>query len=253
MKPNRENDSSVLFNLREIMQLEQDRVQEEEASRQRQEAEAQRRREELEARRRAEAAARVAEEQRLRDEEERRRRDEEERRRRDIEESELRIRYEAEARARAEDQERLLRHEREVAALAAQKRKGIHPGAVAAVVLVLVGGSVGAYFGAVKPLIDRSAREAEVARLHALQVAREAEAARRQVEEESRKRQQAEEMIRTKAAQRPAPDNSVARAADGLDDGSTGGRRRKVGSKAVSPAKSRAADSDDPLAGLENL
>ena len=65
-----QKESSVLFSLKELMNLEEDRIREEEAQK------AARARAELEAREARERAAREAEERRLREEEERRRSEE---------------------------------------------------------------------------------------------------------------------------------------------------------------------------------
>src|SRR5213078_3145418 len=69
-----QKESSVLFSLKELMNLEEDRIREEEADK------ARRAKVEQEARDTAERAAREAEERRLRDEEERRRQEEQRKR-----------------------------------------------------------------------------------------------------------------------------------------------------------------------------
>ena len=127
-----EKESSVLFNLRELMTLEEDRVRVEEEEQLRREAsereriaaEARERQQEQEARTRAEEEARQAEERRLREEEEAVAREREQ--------AELRVRLEEEAKQNAEAHRRTLDHERELAAIRAQQRKGIHPGLIAA-------------------------------------------------------------------------------------------------------------------------
>ena len=127
-----EKESSVLFNLRELMGLEEDRVRSEEeerlkreaAERERIAAEAQARQEEEAARLRAQEEARQAEEKRNREAEELTAREREE--------AQLRVRLEQEAREKAEAHARMLDHERELATISAQQRKGVHPGFLAA-------------------------------------------------------------------------------------------------------------------------
>ena len=158
-----QKESSVLFNLKELMNLEEDRIHSEAEAAQKA-ADAER------ARIAAEAAARkAAEEARIRAEQEaqaaaeRAQREEEERVRREAEEGALRVRLEAEAAARAEEQSRLLAHEQKLATIEAEKKKGVHPGIIVGIILLVVGGGVGAYFGFVKPQLDERDRAAQLA------------------------------------------------------------------------------------------
>ena len=80
-----------------------------------------------------------------------------------IEEAALRIRLEAEAAARSEEQARLLAHEQKLATIDAEKKKGVHPGIIVGIILLLVGGGVGAYFGVVKPQLEERDRAARLA------------------------------------------------------------------------------------------
>ncbi|MGB5220966.1 MAG: hypothetical protein WBN60_08055, partial [Polyangiales bacterium] len=170
-----EKESSVLFNLRELMNLEEDRVRDEEEERLRREAaereriaaEAQRRQEEAEAKRRAEEEAQL--------EQMRRQREEEERLVRERKEAELRVRLEQEAAEKAEAHRRQLDHERELAAITAKQRKGIHPGLFAAVAVLMLGLGTGWYFGVYKPEVQRREAAAIAAKMEAERAAREAE------------------------------------------------------------------------------
>ena len=153
-----EKESSVLFNLRELMNLEEDRVRSEEeerlqreaAERERLAAEAKARQEEEAARLRADEEARQAEAKRIREVEELTVREREE--------AELRVRLEQEAREKAEAHARMLDHERELAAISAQQRKGVHPGLLAAAAVLVLGAGFGSYFGYYKPKIEHRDR-----------------------------------------------------------------------------------------------
>lgn len=155
-------DDSVLFSLQELLKIEQDRVQEEQAAKVRAEAEAQRRAEDERARVRAEQEARVRAAEEQRRAEEKARLDAEDRRRREREEAELRIRLDQEQRTRELQQERLLAHERELAQLvvARQADRGTRGGlyAMIAAAVLCVGGGAG-YFGVFVPAQQRAARE----------------------------------------------------------------------------------------------
>lgn len=162
------NEDSVLFSLRGLMQMEHERVQEEEDAKRRavresrERAEAARRRDD-EARaaqaqaaqqalaaERALAAAREAQHRLAR------------------EEAELRIRVEAETRERERRLHTELAHQQRLAAIASPQRRSMPAGAVAGValgLLALVGG--GGYFGVVQPMRVRAAAEVESARARA--------------------------------------------------------------------------------------
>ena len=173
-----EKESSVLFNLRELMSLEEDRVRTEEDERLQREAEereriaaeALRRQEEEESRRRAELEAADAEV--------RRQREEEARVEREREQAALRVRLEQEAAEKADAHRRQLDHEREIAAINATQRKGIHPGVFAAVAVLVLGSGTGWYFGVYKPEVQRREAVALEAKMEAERAAREAEEAR---------------------------------------------------------------------------
>ena len=159
-----QKESSVLFNLKELMDLEEDRIKDEEEERRRAEEEERRRKEEEERRKREEEEARLRAEEEARLAEERKKREEEERKKREKEEAEMRVRLEAEAKARAAEQQRLLEHEREMAAIKAKEKKGIHPGIIVGLVVLLIGGAAGVYFGVIKPEQERAARSSVLVR-----------------------------------------------------------------------------------------
>ena len=149
-----QKESSVLFNLKELMGLEEDRIQDEENEAAAKLAEEKRLAEE------AERAKREAEEAKLRAEQdavaaaERAKREEEERIIREREEAALRVRLEEEARARSAEQERLLAHERQLAEVKAKEKKGIPPGLIVGLLVLLIGAGAGVYFGVIKPNAD---------------------------------------------------------------------------------------------------
>lgn len=126
------------------------------------------------ARRRDEAAAkqrREAEEARLRAEEgahlaqERAQRDEEERRVREANESELRVQLQEQAKARGAEQQRMLEHEKDLAAITAVEKAKIRSRRmlIGGLVFIVLGSAAGYAFG-VKPILERKALEAESAR-----------------------------------------------------------------------------------------
>ncbi len=138
-----QKESSVLFSLKELMNLEEDRIREEEAQK---EAQA---KAELAARQAAERAAREAEEARLREEEEARR-TEEQRRKEEaarveaIHQGELeKARAEAEHRARLATMTAQQAHEETLAALTQDKHKKRLQIGIGVVVAVLLIGGVG--------------------------------------------------------------------------------------------------------------
>ncbi len=173
-------DESVSFSLRELQELEEERIAREKRETEEREAAAVRAREES-ARREAEAlAARQRAESEARDAE--RRRELEDLARREAMQKALveQARIEVEARTRAEDAERERRHERELAAIRAARTKH-GPGAFVA---SAIGGGIAAalvfavvYFAAVKPAHDR--RVAELADQAARGEARASELERR--------------------------------------------------------------------------
>jgi colicin import membrane protein len=154
-----QKESSVLFSLKELMSLEENRIKEEE------DAKKKRVEEEIRAKEDAERRAREEEEARLRAEEERRRSDE---LRRKMEEAQVEAAKTAEIdKRRLEEQHRLQMealakqqaHEKEIHVIQSQKRKGIHPGILAAIGALLVGSLVlVVYFVSIKP--HNTAKEA---------------------------------------------------------------------------------------------
>ena len=169
-----EKESSVLFNLRGLMNIEEDRVREEEEERLQREA-AERERIAAEAQKRQEeAAAQLQAEEEARQAEARRAREEEERVTRERDEAQLRVRLEQEAREAAESHTRMLDHERELATISAQQRKGVHPGLLAAAAVLVLGVGAGSYFGFYKPAVERREAAALAARMDAERAAREA-------------------------------------------------------------------------------
>ncbi len=165
-------ESSVLVSLSHLMNLEQQRIREEDDARQAA----------LEALQRArldeERAARVAQEERIRAEESRRRAEEAARREESARHEAIRLagvekaRVEGEQRARIAILEQAQRHERDLAALAqdAQKRRLQRTLLVGgALSLTLLGGGAGLYFGKMAPEAELRRREqlAQIARTEA--------------------------------------------------------------------------------------
>ena len=150
-----QKESSVLFSLKELMSIEENRIREEEESKKR------RAEEEVQAKLDADRRAREDEETRLRQEEERRRQEE---LRRKMEEAQVEAAKASEIeKRRLEDQHRLQMealakqqaHEREIHTIQSQKRRGIHPGIFAGVGILLVGIIILAiYFLSIKPKDD---------------------------------------------------------------------------------------------------
>ena len=164
---------------------------------------------------------------------------------RERDEAQLRVRLEQEAREKAESHARMLDHERELATISAQQRKGVHPGLLAAAAVLVLGVGAGSYFGFYKPAVERREAAALAARMEAERAAREAEEARAAAEIEAQKRVEAEaEQARlAEKAEREAQAAAAARRAAAP----SGPAKRRGGSK------SRKANTDDPLAGLDSL
>jgi colicin import membrane protein len=147
-----QKESSVLFSLKELMSIEENRIREEEDAKKR------RAEEEVQARAQAEQRARDEEERRLKDEDERRRQEE---LRRKMEEAQIEAAKSAEIEKRKlEEQHRLQMealarqqaHEKEIHVIQSQKRKGIHPGILAGIGVALVGALIAViYFTAIVP------------------------------------------------------------------------------------------------------
>ena len=153
-----QKESSVLFSLKELMNLEEDRIKQEEASR-RAQADA-----ETQARLAAERRAREEEESRLRADDERRRNDEQ-RMREDqarveaIRHAEVeKARIDAEHNARLESLRHQQEHERHMKALSQDKhKKQLTIAAVGAAILLIVGGITGGL--ALKNANDKAAAD----------------------------------------------------------------------------------------------
>jgi colicin import membrane protein len=209
-----QKEDSVLFSLRSLMTIEDERVrQEDEAQRRaelaaRQEVEATRQRE-LEARAQQ---ARVADEARVA--EARARREAEARAERERDEAALRLRLESESRLRERELGLRMEHEQKLALIASQRRSGVHPAAAAAGVFALLGAlGLGAFFGVVRPQ-----REASVAEtLRAEQGRRDADerrvVAERAADEARARAAEAEAGRQRQAATLLATQESAARAA----------------------------------------
>ncbi|HHH31167.1 MAG TPA: hypothetical protein ENK57_22850 [Polyangiaceae bacterium] len=159
-----EEESSVLFSLKELMTIEEDRIKTEEEDRQKAQEEAER------ARLEAERQAREAEEARIRAEEERRRLEEQRRREEQarleaLKQAEIeKARAEAEQRARLEAMSAQQQHERQLARLNQDKdkkrlRNMLIGGAIAALLVLGLGG----YFAYESIQEERRAKELQAA------------------------------------------------------------------------------------------
>ena len=161
-----QKESSVLFSLKELMNIEENRIKEEE------DAKKKRAEQEVQAKVEAERRAREDEESRLRAEEERRRSDD---LRRKMEEAQVEAAKHSEIeKRRLEDQHRLQMealakqqaHEKEIHVIQSQKRKGIPPAIIALIAAVLLG-AIGAvvFFVAIKPASEAKEEVATAAKL----------------------------------------------------------------------------------------
>jgi colicin import membrane protein len=156
-------ESSVLFSLKELMNLEEDRIRQEDQDRQRQVDDDRRRQED--------------EERRLRAEEERRRQEEARKREEDTRLEAIRAaeiekkRIEAERAAQLEAMSKQQEHARQLAMIEQDKGKKKLRNTLMAVGLgsvVVIGGGLGLYFGKVKPEADRLAAVKEQERQEAI-------------------------------------------------------------------------------------
>ncbi len=164
-----EDESSVLFSLKELMTIEEDRIKTEETDRQAAAAEAERARLEAERlAREAEEARKNAEEQRRLQEEQRMR--EEAARLEAIKQAEIaKAKQEAEARARMEAMAAQQEHERKLTALTQDKtKKNLRNALIIGGLLVLVIGGTAGYFvykGKIESDAALAAQQAEAARI----------------------------------------------------------------------------------------
>jgi colicin import membrane protein len=182
-----QKESSVLFSLKELMNLEEDRIkQEDDDKRRRVEAEVQAKADAERRARENEAARLQAEEDRRRDEEQRKK--EEATRLDAIRHGEIeKARVEAEQRARMEAMTKQQEHERHLTSLQHDEHKKKLQRMVTFSVggaLILLVGFLGVYFGKIKPEAD--ARDA-AARAAIMQQAEESKRLQRQLEEQTAK------------------------------------------------------------------
>ena len=142
-----EQESSVLFSLKELMSIEEDRIRTEEEERQKAAEDAERSRQDAERRAREEELARMASEEQRRREDEARNR-EENVRLEAIQRGELeKARAEAEQRARMEAMTAQQEHERQLATLKHDKgKKQLRNILIAGGLVVVIGGSTAGYF-----------------------------------------------------------------------------------------------------------
>lgn len=175
-------ESSVLFSLKELMSLEEDRIKQEDADKQRAADDERRAREADELRRRQEEEARLAAEEERRRQEEQRKREEEARleaiRHAEIEKK----RIEAERAAQLEAMSKQQEHARQLAMIQQDQSKkklrntliGVGAGS-----FLLIAGGLGLYFGKIKPEQEAAAAAAEADRRKASE---EAEASKKAAE-----------------------------------------------------------------------
>lgn len=233
-----EEESSVLFSLKELMTIEEDRIKTEEQETARSAAEAERMRLE------AERQAREAEEARKRAEEERRRAEEQRRReeaaRLDaIQKGELeKARAEAEQRARLEAMTSQQEHERQLAALTQDKgKKRLRNALIVGSIAVVLGGSTAGYF------VYQNMEESK-----ALQAQKDAEAARLREEAQKKEREleaklaqitELEERISAGTASEEELERMRKQLADAQEDAKDirgPGYRPRAGGKGATPA-----------------
>jgi len=241
-----EEESSVLFSLKELMTIEEDRIKTEEEDKQEANAAAEK------ARLDAEEQAREAEHARQHAEEERRRL--EERRRREdaarleaLKAAELETaRSSAEQQARMEAMAAQQAHERQLAALSQDKgKKRLRTMLIAGSVIVVLGGSLTGYFwykSAEEDRIQLIAKQKEADRA-AEQLAKQ----KREFEEQSRKINELQERLSSAAdpaeierLKRELKDETSKR------DGLRGGGRRTPGKSTKTPTKTT-CQPGDPL------
>ena len=249
-------ESSVLFSLRELRSIEEERIAEEEAARRRAEDERRRVAEEAERRVREEHEARrqAAEEAERRGRDEVDRRDREERLR--VEEAERRARVEAQANL---DHKRMA-HEMELRAMEVQRKRPTALIAVAVVLVVAVGGlgflaykksqeseQLDKQLGALLEQIDKTKAEADI--LDA-RYAQDLQAIRNAKTEEARTaaEAQAEQTRQQKAEKQQALDNLRKRARERTPDRSS--KDPKSGGKSDDKTIKTNCDPNDPLCGL---
>lgn len=216
--PTGRRDESVQFSLKELLKLEDERLEEQARVDEAREAAAAREREELERRRRAEADAASRADAETRERE--RRTELEELARREAMQKAIveQSRLEVEVRARAEERERERRHEVEIERLRSEGKKGASMGPLAsaaamggAIMLVV---ALASHFGVTKPAADRRVAELEqglgLAEARALELARRIDEQRDAIGERDRRLAEARAEIGALEARRPAPTTPAA-------------------------------------------
>ena len=93
-----------------------------------------------------------------------------------------RVQGELEAKKRADEQARLLAHEKEMAAIAAKQRKGVHPMVFVVLFLLVGGGLAGGWFGYLQPYLAKQEQQRIAAEAAAEERARAEAAARAEAE-----------------------------------------------------------------------
>ena len=254
-----EKQSSVLFSLRELMSLEEERIQTE--KQREEEARAAERRAKME----AELRLRAAEEARIRAEDERRaleaaREREEAARLEAIQRAAIeRARLEAEEKARLAQLELSHKHERDLHALRADKEKmGLRRALVVVAVgaFVLAGGGLGYYFGLVLPEAEREriAAEQKAQALQAQRDAAERDAAERkkQIDDLTAQRDKAvSEKERAELDAQLAKLRGDAPSAKPTPVGRPGaGSGTRTGPTNTDPALDACKNSNDPMCGM---
>jgi hypothetical protein len=129
---------------------------------------------------------------------------------REAKESELRVHLEEEARARSAEQERMLAHEKEIAAITAVERSKIRNRkiAIGSVVTILLA-ALGSYAFLIKPALEHKALEqkerAQEELVEAQQRAKEAEEAKDEYQEKLEAREQRAKEREQRVKDRPKP------------------------------------------------
>jgi len=248
-----QEESSVLFNLRELMTLEEDRVRAEQEDHQRKIDDQRRAREDAERKRIEEEQARLRAEEDARMEVERKEREEIARREREREEVALRVKLETEQAARYQEQERLLAHEREIEAIRVREGKSrsklIVSLSLGALALVVVS-AIAVYVGVIRPNQLEAAKRAEDA---AALAQRQQDEARRAIAESEAK------MKELQGAYDRAQQDGQQEAAKSLQEALKQERIRmykrthpkKKGTGTVDDSTPFDGDTNDPIGGLK--
>ena len=251
-----ENEASVLFNLKELMNPEEERIEsEDEVERQRMDDE-ERQRKEGEERLRAEEEARRQAEEDVVAAAAQAKRDEEERILQDREGAALRVKLDAEAAERAETNTKQLAHDMKLKELESKRRKGTHPAVLAAIVLLALGGGGYGWFGFYVPAQEAAAAEVREAEM---KIAEAAKASQVAADEAAKARETAEAaladaMKRADSAEIAAAKVKLAQANSAVAKAPRKARRkvkRPSAGDGKTAAKKPQSSGDDPLAGLD--